>query len=249
MARLSDADIDRLDEYLGAHCGFTGGLPDSEALDGLLCAVVTSPEPIPPSEWMDAVWGPGHVFADAATAEEMLGLLMRAYQIVVDRVSDPAAAVDEVNDDLLPLVAYPDFDPDVPGDLPDMDDTGFLVGALWAHGFLLGRELRGEAWDDRIDDWEGLDEVLLEIDSLMIGLDDGDADDARGDPDDERLTLAERLVTLQQVPSLLHDLYLDAQQGSAPPPVPYRRETPKVGRNDPCPCGSGRKYKHCHGAG
>lgn len=27
-----------------------------------------------------------------------------------------------------------------------------------------------------------------------------------------------------------------------------RRETPKVGPNDPCPCGSGKKYKHCHGA-
>ena len=25
------------------------------------------------------------------------------------------------------------------------------------------------------------------------------------------------------------------------------REEPKVGRNDPCPCGSGKKYKHCHG--
>ncbi|MCC7060055.1 MAG: SEC-C domain-containing protein, partial [Burkholderiaceae bacterium] len=27
-----------------------------------------------------------------------------------------------------------------------------------------------------------------------------------------------------------------------------RREAPKVGRNDPCPCGSGRKYKACCGA-
>jgi SEC-C motif-containing protein len=25
------------------------------------------------------------------------------------------------------------------------------------------------------------------------------------------------------------------------------RSGPKVGRNDPCPCGSGKKYKHCHG--
>jgi preprotein translocase subunit SecA len=25
-----------------------------------------------------------------------------------------------------------------------------------------------------------------------------------------------------------------------------RRDMPKVGRNDPCPCGSGKKYKHCH---
>lgn len=28
---------------------------------------------------------------------------------------------------------------------------------------------------------------------------------------------------------------------------PVRRAAPKVGRNDPCPCGSGKKYKHCHG--
>ncbi len=28
---------------------------------------------------------------------------------------------------------------------------------------------------------------------------------------------------------------------------PFKRDTPKVGRNDPCPCGSGKKYKQCHG--
>ena len=32
------------------------------------------------------------------------------------------------------------------------------------------------------------------------------------------------------------------------PKVTIRRETPKVGRNDPCPCGSGKKFKACHGA-
>ncbi len=32
------------------------------------------------------------------------------------------------------------------------------------------------------------------------------------------------------------------------PKVTVRRQLPKVGRNDPCPCGSGKKYKHCHGA-
>lgn len=30
-------------------------------------------------------------------------------------------------------------------------------------------------------------------------------------------------------------------------PETYRREQPKVGRNDPCPCGSGKKYKNCCG--
>ena len=31
-------------------------------------------------------------------------------------------------------------------------------------------------------------------------------------------------------------------------PQPITRAQPKVGRNDPCPCGSGKKYKQCHGA-
>jgi preprotein translocase subunit SecA len=36
--------------------------------------------------------------------------------------------------------------------------------------------------------------------------------------------------------------------GAAPPAAPFVREERKVGRNEPCPCGSGKKYKHCHGA-
>ena len=34
---------------------------------------------------------------------------------------------------------------------------------------------------------------------------------------------------------------------TAPGKVQVQRSVPKVGRNDPCPCGSGKKYKHCHG--
>jgi preprotein translocase subunit SecA len=35
---------------------------------------------------------------------------------------------------------------------------------------------------------------------------------------------------------------------AAPAAAPFVRQVPKVGRNEPCPCGSGKKYKHCHGA-
>ena len=38
-------------------------------------------------------------------------------------------------------------------------------------------------------------------------------------------------------------------RGEEPAPVkPVHRSTDKVGRNDPCPCGSGKKFKKCHGA-
>ena len=41
---------------------------------------------------------------------------------------------------------------------------------------------------------------------------------------------------------------LEADPRAAAPAAPYVRDLPKVGRNEPCPCGSGKKYKHCHGA-
>ncbi len=43
---------------------------------------------------------------------------------------------------------------------------------------------------------------------------------------------------------LLSQSHADTQQKQRPMPVKVEK---KVGRNDPCPCGSGKKYKHCHG--
>jgi len=40
-----------------------------------------------------------------------------------------------------------------------------------------------------------------------------------------------------------------SRQAAPPPRQAAQREGPRVGRNDPCPCGSGKKYKKCHGAG
>jgi preprotein translocase subunit SecA len=54
-----------------------------------------------------------------------------------------------------------------------------------------------------------------------------------------------------------HAGYEEALAGPAPAeesaaqaavkPAPFVRQMGKIGRNDPCPCGSGKKYKHCHG--
>ena len=40
----------------------------------------------------------------------------------------------------------------------------------------------------------------------------------------------------------------EAVQTQPLPFSPFTRGAPKVGRNQPCPCGSGKKYKHCHGS-
>jgi preprotein translocase subunit SecA len=72
---------------------------------------------------------------------------------------------------------------------------------------------------------------------------------------------AERHAAQQRAMQLRHGGEAAGGEEEAPPPVrsqrpqprvvsapPARRDAPKIGRNDPCPCGSGQKFKKCHGA-
>ncbi len=53
---------------------------------------------------------------------------------------------------------------------------------------------------------------------------------------------------LGQQPAAAGNVMEMEPRAPAPAAAPFVRAVPKVGRNEPCPCGSGRKYKHCHGA-
>jgi preprotein translocase subunit SecA len=44
------------------------------------------------------------------------------------------------------------------------------------------------------------------------------------------------------------DILAIADEKAGASNTPATRDTPKIGRNDPCPCGSGKKYKKCHGS-
>lgn len=70
----------------------------------------------------------------------------------------------------------------------------------------------------------------------------------------EFIAQLQRGVVPDFAPTLLAHGLTETRESSAQPerfgssmPMPEKRDQPKIGRNDPCPCGSGRKYKHCHG--
>jgi preprotein translocase subunit SecA len=58
----------------------------------------------------------------------------------------------------------------------------------------------------------------------------------------------DRQVLQQQKQADQFALFKEQRQAVQSDHLPYRRDTEKVGRNDPCPCGSGKKFKQCHGA-
>jgi preprotein translocase subunit SecA len=84
---------------------------------------------------------------------------------------------------------------------------------------------------------------------------------ASGSPEDapSRMARPTRAAPRRATPLTLNNPGASALSPRQGPPTPartggddviktVRREEPKVGRNDPCPCGSGKKYKKCHGA-
>ncbi len=75
-----------------------------------------------------------------------------------------------------------------------------------------------------------------------------------------RLRAGTQMASVYQISNMVHEqlsgydhlsqgMSQQADQATAPKVQTIIRETPKVGRNEPCPCGSGKKYKHCHGKG
>ena len=63
---------------------------------------------------------------------------------------------------------------------------------------------------------------------------------------EEDIKLAEEKENNQKM-NYKHPLVSESNQNKTPSDQPFIRNKPKIGRNEPCPCGSGKKFKHCHG--
>ena len=233
-AALSDDELDELDHFLLYECASEEAM-DIATLDGFLTAIVCGPKTILPSEWMPWVWDmergegdPG--FKDERDAKRILGLLMRHY-------NDVAMTLYRASEQYEPLLSENPNDGDP---IPILDD--------WCFGFMTGVGLDPEGWQPVID---GKPEWMSTI--LLYGTKDGWDELEKSNPSlDEHKALAAGLA--ESVRSI-HRLWLERRQGQMAEgiePFLARREPvrnpSKVGRNDPCPCGSGRKFKQCHGS-
>jgi uncharacterized protein len=218
MAKLSESELDRLEQYLNAPERPESVLPLDMA-QGLLAAVASAPEPVPQETWLAAIVGDDPEFASDEEEREITGLLARFAE-------DTARQLNE--GDGFDFILY--------GDEDDLAD--------WAEGYLVGIELADPRWDEVAGE-EDYDNILFPFLALT-----GDAKSMALEAGEEWMSEEEEARMLSEVRDNFASHLLDVRrfwfEKSVPPTV--RRESPKVGRNDPCPCGSGKKYKNCHGA-
>jgi uncharacterized protein len=246
MQPLSDNDLDELADLLGADWAPETTM-DIEQLDGLLAGLICSPRAVMPSAYVPEIFGgESPVFPDSGTAARFFELLMRrnnqiaaALNAPIERLDDPRAYV--------PLLL--DWSPggEIARSLAAAGSTEPLplAGELWARGFLHAVSLAREDWENLPEgDDEGAQfvEDALEVIASLVPDDEAEAGAAEAAAGDRDELIGEALIAAYD----LREYWREVQFEQVRVKEPIRRE-PKVGRNDPCPCGSGKKFKQCHG--
>jgi uncharacterized protein len=125
------------------------------------------------------------------------------------------------------------------------DDAGTAQGNDWARGFVRGMDMRHDSWAGLVED-EAHGGCLLAM--MMLRYEHDEDPEMRPDT----ITPEKREKIIVHMAAGLMGAYryfrqsredrVDAGFISEP-----RRTASKVGRNEPCPCGSGKKYKKCCG--
>ena len=225
---LTDAELERLSGVL-KRFGDKRSM-NLEQLDGFLAALICGPDLVLPSEYLPVIWGDDIILEDTFSAqavlEDFLSLIMRHWNYIAETLHS--------GDVFLPLLGQ--------------DDNGITPANDWANGFLRGLELRKAEWAAVLDD-EDHGGCLVPILALAH---EHDPDPAMR-PYKEPISAEAREKLIVGAAAGVTGIYryFEAQRMAEKKlygnPTTFRRTLPKIGRNDTCPCGTGKKFKHCCG--
>ena len=224
---LDDAEFEALEELLTSDA-VPEDCMDLEMLDGYLAGVLLSPVPIVPERWLPEVWsahGEEASFGSGSRMQEAIRLVRRYYNELATTLGEPGGW-------------EPFCYAAAEGDALD-------VGEEWIEGFAQGLELWPGDWDAGVPT-DAVQAVRHVIEMIMAPW----ADDATGqtdDDDDPSQPMELAAAGIGEILALWRNLghapvgLLTVEPPMAPTPA-------RAGRNDACPCGSGKKYKKCCGA-
>ena len=208
-------------------------------LQGFLFTVVSAPDLVPPSDWLPIVFGDEKAaYASLDQANEILGEIMALYNTTNAAVLDPPTVLPA--DCPLHKDALANFADDAPI-------------AQWSRGFLRGHQWLEQLWEETVpeDLTEELEATFMAL-SFFSSREMAEGFHAETSTSDQSFEVMADAIH-QTVPRAVARY---AHMGRSIAEVLAERDADapelthdaKVGRNDPCPCGSGRKYKKCCGA-
>ncbi len=219
-APLTDAEFEQLAVTLD-RC--SPAAMNLETLDGFLTALSCGPDRVQPSEYLLQVWGEEPAFDDVDALNATLARVARYANAI-------AVALQRT------LGAETPFEPRLRS-----DEAGRPVANDWALGFMRGVRLRPASWRSLMQGTEG-GELLYP--TLWL-IHEHDADPALRPPAVSAQERDELVAQMIAAVPLIYRHFAPRRALAQSASATVRHAAPKPGRNDACPCGSGRKFKHC----
>ena len=246
ISPLTADDYDAQDAELDAMREADDEVPQWEFCEGVLAALVCSRREVPPDEYWPVVLG--YSFRPMEHMEFVLRWRRRWAEVAaaldapVETLDDERTYQPEVLDTRGAILALPEEER---GDIPAEGIPSY--GQVWAIGFMYAVENWPDDWSAPRDAVAAamLDDALGAIVSLAED-DRGKATLSMFAEDGPPSVSEERLDDFGAAIWAVYDLR--QLWRSLGPRVEQVRKGAEPGRNDPCPCGSGKKYKKCHGA-
>ncbi len=262
-AALGADQLDELDTLLDDLRSRAEEIPQWEFCDGFLTALACTRRPVPVTEWLPMLLGDGGeldvaegeplpllpAFADAAQQARFLELWTLRWNEVVSQLDADVQSLDE-DDAFQPEAmdmrgAIASLPEEERADMEGQEIPSF--GQVWALGFMFAVENWPEEWaaprDREAADW--LNEALDAIVALTED-DTGKPEVCMYSEDGPPSTSQARVEAFGEAIWAIYDLR--RLWKSMGPRVEAVRRADTPGRNDPCSCGSGKKYKKCCGA-
>ena len=248
---LTHEDYDQLDTILDDLRTRDDEVPQWEFCEGFMAAVICCRRLIPPSEYFEVLLGmdgQSGLFASPEQLQIFMGLWMR-------RWNEVASALDRQIESLEDEAAYHPEIMDIRGAVAALSEAERAetagqelpaLGQIWALGFMFAVESWPEEWappkDKEAAEW--LDTSLQAL--VTMTEDDTEPPEVNAFGDDGPPTVSKkRLNDFGDAIWAVYDLR-EIWRSIGPRVEQVRREA-QPGRNDVCPCGSGKKYKKCHG--
>ena len=243
---LHDADWDRLEAILTS-LGDRAEL-DLEGLDGLIAANACGPRDMRPFQVLATAFEDGELpeFASQDDLRDFISLSLRRTNEYVRLFGLEKGQITEENVVVPTLVELGEQDiamarewtPDAAAAGSGTRRPGRWPGQAWARGFMRAHWAYPDSWSSLDESEDG----PLTLAPLML-LDVGYNPDHPEQPFDPETWIAMLPLMLREIDGFYRQEFVRETRART-----SRRTPPKVGRNDPCPCGSGRKYKRCCGA-
>jgi uncharacterized protein len=213
---LTEEELEFLNDLL-LRCENDDAILDVSEMDGFLTAIASGPEPVMPNVWLAEFWGGPDQHFDWASEDE----LRRFTDLVFQHMNNIAMMLMQAPEEFEPLF-----------NMRELDGQTHTIVEEWCFGYMRGVALGGG--------WAYLPpEKMEDLQTIALhGMEENfDLLDA--------MTREELIASQERVAPAVRELHAYWLSERVPPSKEPIKTEFKTGRNEPCLCGSGKKYKKC----